>query len=84
MTHSHITEIQSLASQFSAEEIDRCMALTLQRNENPCIADPDVEKVMNVLAKAGFVKAKIEQGLTQQEAIRELGRRVRAAQGASR
>lgn len=77
-------EIKALASRFSAEQIDRCIALTLQQSANPCFVDADAEKVMNVLAKAEFVKTRMERGISQQEAIRELGRRIRKAQAASR
>lgn len=81
---SYIAEIKALASQFSAAQIDRCIESTLRHNENPCIADDELERVMNVLAKAKFVKAQMERGMTQQEAMRELGRSIRAAQGARR
>jgi hypothetical protein len=77
----HIPEIRALAARFSAEQIERCIELTLQRNDNPCIAERDLQEAMNVLAKAEFVKAQIERGMTQQEAMRELGRRIRAMQG---
>jgi len=77
----HIAEIRELAKRFSADQIEHCMELVLQHQENPCFSDEEAEEVMNVLAKAEFVKEQMDKGSTLAEAMRELGRRIRAAQG---
>ena len=77
----HIAEIRELAKRFSADQIENCMELVLQHQDNPCFDKEEAEEAMNVLAKAEFVKAQMEQGSTLAEAMRELGRRIRAAQG---
>lgn len=80
-TDMHIDEIRELARRYSSGQIEQCMELALQNEDNPCFDDKEIEQVMNVLAKAEFVKAKMEEGSTLVDAMRELGRRIRAAQG---
>ncbi len=77
----HLAEIRELARRFNSEQIEACIQSTLESGHNPCFEDGDTEEVMNVLAKAEFVKSQMEQGMPLPEAIRELGRRIRAAQG---
>lgn len=76
----HLTEIRELARRYSAEMIEKCLQQELASEENPCFEDKEIEEVINVLAKAEFVKSLMEQGQTLPEAIRELGRRIRAIQ----
>lgn len=85
-THSthpslHIAEIRELARRYDADSIEQCMELALQNQPNPCYGAGDLEEVMNVLAKANFVSEQTEKGMTIAEAIRELGKRIRAVQG---
>lgn len=77
----HVAEIRELAKRFSADQIEHCMELVLQQQDNPCFDTREAEEAMNVLAKAEFVKSQMERGDTLAEAMRELGRRIRAAQG---
>ena len=77
----HLGEIRDLAQRFTAREIEECMQLALQQGDNPCYTDSEVEQVMNILAKSQFVRSQLEQGKKPGEAIRELGRRIRAIQG---
>jgi len=79
-TSMHIGEIRELAKHFDAASIEQCMELALQNKPNPCYSAGDLEDIMNVLAKASFVKAQQEQGESLAEAIRELGKRIRAVQ----
>ena len=80
MNQAHIKEIRELANHFSAEAIENCMQLALEGKENPCFQAGKLEEMMNVLAKASFVREQIEQGSSLGDAIRELGKRMRAAQ----
>jgi len=81
-THAtmHIAEIRELAKQFDADSIQQCMERARQNKPNPCYTAGEQEEVMNVLAKADFVTAQIQQGRSMAEAIRELGKRVRSLQ----
>ena len=76
----NITEIRSLASRFSTEAIETCIQLAIENKENPCYSANELEDIMNVLAKASFVRGLMEQGKSLVEAIRELGKRIRSVQ----
>ncbi|MDH5648043.1 MAG: hypothetical protein OEY67_00180 [Gammaproteobacteria bacterium] len=76
----HLAEIRELAQRYSAEMIEQCLQQALSQQENPCFDDDEVQKVVSVLAKAEFVKSLMSQGKTLSEAMRELGRRIRAVQ----
>ncbi|MGD9385744.1 MAG: hypothetical protein PVF28_04260 [Thioalkalispiraceae bacterium] len=77
----HIAEIRDLAKRFDANTIEKCMQLALENKDNPCYSGGELEEVMNVLAKASFVKEQTDEGMSLAEAIRELGKRIRAVQG---
>jgi hypothetical protein len=76
-----LAEIRELARRFTPEQIEACIQAELEDKDNPCYQDPDIMNVVNVLAKAEFVRKQMEAGKSLPEAIRELGRRIRAAQG---
>ncbi|MBI3772754.1 MAG: hypothetical protein HY272_08665 [Gammaproteobacteria bacterium] len=76
----HLTEIRILAQRFSSKELEACIGDQLQKGGNVCEPSGRTEEIVSILAKAEFVKALMEKGFTQSEAIRELGRRIRAAQ----
>lgn len=77
----HLAEIRELAQRFSADTINKCMQQEIKEGSNPCYSDNEVEEVMNVLAKTEFVRSQMDEGKNLGEAIRELGRRIRAIQG---
>ena len=74
----HIKEIRELAKRFSPEELERCMNQQLNEGCNSCDTEASAEETMNVLAKADYVRHLIDGGMSLGEAIRELGRRIRA------
>jgi uncharacterized protein YoaH (UPF0181 family) len=85
MNHSrqaiHVKEIRELARRYTAEEIEACIAQQLGAGTNPCEAGESTTEIVNVLAKAEYVQHLMqEKGMTIGEAIRELGRRIRAVQ----
>ncbi len=77
----NIKEIKELASKFTPEQLENCILQTIQEGKNECEITGDVEEVVNTLAKAQTVRELMEQGMSQMEAIRELARRIRQAQG---
>lgn len=76
-----ITDVRDLANQFDAAALTQCMEQALQDNSNPCYSAVVADEVINVLAKARFVKQLILQGMPIHEAMRELGKRMRALSG---
>ncbi|MHB1230958.1 MAG: hypothetical protein ACYCZQ_00030 [Burkholderiales bacterium] len=69
-----------LAQHFSPDEIEACIGEQLQKGGNVCEPSGRTEEIVGVLAKAEFVKALMAKGATLPEAMRELGRRMRAVQ----
>ena len=76
-----ITMVRELASQYSTQTLDACIQSQLDSGENDCFFEEDVDNIMNVLAKASFVKAQMINGLQLSQAMRVLGQRMRALQG---
>lgn len=77
----NMREIRNVANRFDADSIDSCIQLAIENKENPCYPNDELEEVMNVLAKANFVRNQMEQGINLTAAIRELGQRIRSVQG---
>ena len=77
----NIKEIREIVNRFGSDAIEECMQLVMAGKVNPCYSKPETEDMMNVLAKASFVRTQIEKGSSQPEAIRELGNRIRLIQG---
>ena len=76
----HLAEIRVLAQRFRPQELEACIRDQLEAGANVCEPSGRTEEIVGVLAKAEFVKALMEKGFTLSEAMRELGRRMRAVQ----
>ncbi len=76
----HIKEIRELAKRFTPEEIESCISQELQDGSNVCKISGPTEYVINELSKAGFVRQKIDEGVSVKDAVRELARRIRLVQ----
>jgi len=76
----HLAEIRVLAQRFRPDELEACISDQLRTGANVCEPSGRTEEIVGVLAKAEFVKALTEKGFTLSEAIREIGRRMRAVQ----
>jgi hypothetical protein len=79
-TDLHLAEIRALAQRFEPDELEACIRDQLEEGANVCEPSGKTEEIVGVLAKAEFVKARMAQGATLAEAMRELGRRIRAVQ----
>ena len=77
----NIKKIRDLANSFDADSLESCIQLAMSNKDNPCYENNDLEEVMNVLAKANFIRSQVEQGMTIAVAMRELGKRMRFIQG---
>jgi len=74
-------ELRKLTEQFSLVQIETCIRQQVEKGENACEIVDDDDKVMTALSKAEVVRELMDQGMTFSEAIRELGRRIRAVYG---
>jgi hypothetical protein len=79
-TDLHLAEIRALAQRFEPDELEACIRDQLEEGANVCEPSGRTEEIVGVLAKAEFVKVLMEKGTTLPEAMRELGRRIRAVQ----
>ena len=75
------SEIKGLVEKFSPEQLETCIAQQLEKGENLCNIVDQTDKVIAELSKATVVQELMGQGMSFSEALRELGRRIRAVYG---
>ncbi len=74
-------ELRKLVEHFSYEQIDACIQQQLAKGENECNVIDKTDAVIEALSKAGVVREMMDSGLTFSDALRELGRKIRAVYG---
>ena len=74
-------ELKKITEQFSVEQLEACIQQQLAKGENACNVIDSTNNVIEALSKAGVIREIMNQGLTFSEALRELGRRIRAVYG---
>ena len=72
------TELKKITDQFTLEEIEQCIGQQLAKGENSCNIVDETDKVVMELSKATVIRELMEQGMSFSQALRELGRRIRA------
>lgn len=75
-----IKEIRELAQRFTPEEIERCILQQIKEGINVCNITGSTEHIVNELSKAEFVRELTDKGMTINDAVRELARRIRIVQ----
>lgn len=75
------SEIKELVEKFSPEQLETCISQQLEKGENLCNIVDQTDKVIEELSKAAVVRELMSQGMSFSEALRELGRRIRAVYG---
>ncbi len=75
------SEIKELVEKFSPEQLETCISQQLEKGENLCNIVDQTDKVIEELSKAAVVQELMSQGMSFSEALRELGRRIRAVYG---
>ncbi|MBA4348788.1 MAG: hypothetical protein C0415_02225 [Thermodesulfovibrio sp.] len=76
----HIKEIRELAGKFKPDEIEQCIAQQISEGTNICYIGGHTEHVVNELSKAEFVRDLMDKGMSMNDAVRELARRIRLVQ----
>jgi len=75
-------DLKKIVDKYSAEQLEVCIRQQLDKGENACeIVDDKADEVITELSKAEVVRELMEQGMKFSEALRELGRRIRAVYG---
>jgi hypothetical protein len=75
------SEIKELVEKYSPEQLETCIAQQLEKGENLCNIVDRSDKVIEELSKAAVIRELMSQGMSFSEALRELGRRIRAVYG---
>lgn len=74
-------QLKTITDTFSLEQIESCIKRQIEQGENECgVADP-TDEALTALSKAEVVRELMDQGMTFADALRELGKRIRAVYG---
>lgn len=71
-------ELKRLVEKFSIERLDSCIREQLEKGENTCEIRDSTDEVIAELSKATVVRDLMDKGMNFPEALRELGKRIRA------
>jgi hypothetical protein len=71
-------DLKKLAEKYSPEQLEACIRQQLEKGENACDLVDETDEVITALSKAEVVRELMDQGLTFSQALRELGKRIRA------
>jgi len=74
-------ELKKIVDKYSAEQLEACIRQQLEKGENACEVIEGAGDVIAELSKAEVVRELMEQGMKFSDALRELGRRIRAVYG---
>ena len=75
-----MTMVRELVTVFDKSRLDRCLNHSIENNPNSCVDMGENSDNVNILAKAVYIREKVDGGETVNNAIRELGRRMRQVQ----
>lgn len=76
-----VKEIREFAAKYSVDELERLVEEMLSTEGDLLRTDPERSELFSSLVQAEAVRKYMDQGMTQGEAIRELGRKMRSALG---
>jgi len=74
-------DLKKLTEKYSIDRLEICIRQQLEKGENECEIVDETDEVITTLSKAEVMRELIDQGMSFSEALRELGRRIRAVYG---
>ncbi len=74
-------DLKKIVEKYSAQQLEACIRQQLEKGENACDIVDGTNDVITELSKAEVVRELTEQGMSFSDALRELGRRIRAVYG---
>jgi hypothetical protein len=74
-------ELKKLVEKYSPDQLESCILQQLSKGENECELVDGSDDVITALSKAGVVRELMDRGMKFSDALRELGRRIRAVYG---
>lgn len=75
-----IKEIRELAKIYTPEQIEGCITRQIKTGLNICVRNSSTDKIVNKLAKAQFVRERLDRGISLGDALRELAGKMRQLQ----
>jgi Family of unknown function (DUF6952) len=74
-------DLRKIVDKYSPEQLETCIRQQLEKGENACEIADEKDEVIASLSKAEVVRELMDQGMTFADALRELGKRIRAVYG---
>ncbi len=74
-------ELKKLVEKYSVRQLETCILQQVSRGSNECDVADSSDEVITELSEAEVVRELMDEGRTFSEALRELGRRIRAVYG---
>jgi len=75
-----IAAVRELVRAFTVKQLDSCLNEQIAGQANDCTETRSENEPVDMLARATYVKGLMEQGMTLSQAMRVLGRNMRALQ----
>jgi len=76
-----IQDLKKIVETYSPQQLESCIRQQLDKGKNACEVIDNSDDVITALSKAEVVRELMDQGLTFSDALRELGKRIRAVYG---
>jgi hypothetical protein len=74
-------ELKKLVEKYTPDQLEFCIRQQLDKGENQCEIVDQTDEVIAALSKAEVVRELMDRGMKFSDALRELGRRIRAVYG---
>lgn len=74
-------DLKKITEKYSSDQLESCIRQQLDKGENACEIVDGTDSVIEELSKAEVVRELMDQGMKFSDALRELGRRIRAVYG---
>lgn len=74
-------ELKTLVEKYSMQQLESCIQQQISKGSNTCDVVDSADTVIAELSKAEVVRELMNEGRSFSEALRELGKRIRAVYG---
>jgi cell fate (sporulation/competence/biofilm development) regulator YmcA (YheA/YmcA/DUF963 family) len=74
-------DLKKIVEKYSSEQLESCIRQQLEKGENACEVIDEADEIIADLSKAEVMREMMDHGIKFSDALRELGRRIRAVYG---
>jgi len=74
-------DLKRLTEKYSIDHLESCIRQQLDKGDNDCDIVDGTDEVITALSKAEVIRELMDTGMSFSEALRELGKRIRAVYG---